>query len=81
MIAIYLLAEDNAGSPANAQDAMQWANQHGLHFPVLADPGWGVAGLFEHDNYIPSSSLLAPGLQAVIVDGNVTTNAIQNVLP
>jgi len=61
---------------------MQWANQHGLTFPVLQDTNWTVSNNYEHDNYIPTDSILLPGLVAHKIDsGWIMIGDIENNLP
>ena len=76
-----LKAQNNAGNTPSTSDLDSWTNTHGLTFPVLADANWSQMGRWEKDNYIPSHTLLAPGMQVVIADGSVSDAAIEAVLP
>jgi len=70
---IYLLAE---GQVAN------WASHYGMTCPVVKDMMWQVSNQYEVDNYIPTDSLLAPGLVAEMVDANYIGDAdIEDLLP
>lgn len=77
---IYLIAEDNESNATDTADAKDWADTHGLTFPVLADAGWTVGNRFELDNYIPTYSLLGPGLEVLIKDGSITDADIEAAL-
>ena len=60
----------------------QWSNTYGLTFPVVADTNWTVSNQYEMDYYIPTDSLLAPGLVAEMVDANwIGDNDIEGLLP
>jgi hypothetical protein len=80
-IGIEIVAENEGSQPADSADAAQIANEHGLTYPVLADPGWIIADMFDHDGDIPNRALIAPGLEAVIIDGTVTPQMIEQYLP
>lgn len=80
-IVLQLKAENNSGSTPSQSDLSGWASTYGLTFPVLADSGWGVMSRFERDNYIPSHTLIAPGLEVVERDGNISEADIMAVLP
>jgi hypothetical protein len=80
-IVIDLVAENEASQPADQYDAAEVAADHGLSYPVLADPGWIVGDLFDLDDDVPNKSLLAPGLEVVIVDATVGPPDIEAVLP
>jgi hypothetical protein len=60
----------------------QWSNQYGLTSPTLQDSGWAISSNFEMDGYIPSISLLGPGLEVLEVDTTwVMPGAIEQALP
>jgi len=70
---IYLLAEGQVTA---------WASTYGLTCPVVKDMMWGVSNQYEVDNYIPTDSLLAPGLVAEMIDANyIGDNNIEDLLP
>lgn len=48
---------------------------------MLADAGQEIIGRFEQDNAIPSYTLLAPGLEVVIVDDHSAKSVIADYLP
>ena len=68
-----LVIESNNGA-ATAADAVQWANDYGLTFPVLADPsntGWNYIGTGNTGGSygLPNAQLLSPGLKVEKVNG------------
>ena len=77
---IYLIAEDNEYNATTTEDASDWANTFGLTFPVLADSGWSIGNRFELDNYIPSYTLIGPGMEVVEVDGDISDADIEALL-
>ena len=79
---VTLLAEDSSGQTPNQSDLQGWASMAGFDAqPVLADTNWSISSRFERDGYIPTVSLLAPGLELVEKDGDVSENDIKAVLP
>ena len=80
-IGIEIVTEDEGSQPADAADAAQVADEHGLTYPVLADPGWIIADLFDHDGNLPNRALIAPGLEAIVVDENINPGLIEQYLP
>lgn len=79
LMIIDLLGEtESGGEPAQA-DLEKWADGH--PYAVLADPGWGVTNQGYASGGIPAISLLAPGAEAVIVNGYPTAADIEAVLP
>lgn len=82
LVVVTLLAEDSGRNDPNASDLTSWVNMAGYGAtPVVADPGWKVSSRFEKDGYIPSVTLIGPGLQVLAVDSNVNEAAIQSALP
>ena len=70
---IYLLAEGSV---------QEWANTYGLTFPVLADTNWTISNQFERDNFIPTDSLIAPGLVADMIDSEwIMLGNVEGLLP
>ena len=55
-------------------------DEFGITFPVLSDLGYEAQN-YERDGMIPSKTLLAPGGEIVIVDGEVGDADIEAVLP
>lgn len=76
-MAIY--AETNSSNAPSQSDLAGWADQYGMSFPVLSDPGWEVFDAFG-TNYTPAHMLLAPGMTIVKKDW-VYDSDIQAVLP
>ena len=72
--------ESYSGAATEA-DAERWAGQYGATFPFLADPSGVMFTAFESDNYIPSFSILAPGLELVVKDNMNAANQIEQYLP
>ena len=72
-----LVIESNSGA-ATTGDAVEWANQYGLTFPVLADPnntGWNYISTDPNigNSYgLPNSQLLSPGLKVEKVNGGIS---------
>ncbi len=77
---IHLMAEDQGGQPAGLELSQRWADEFGLTFPVLADPGWTESNKYEQDFGIPTFHLLGRDLTIRILDGSVSANAIQEAL-
>jgi MYXO-CTERM domain-containing protein len=77
---IHLMAEDQGGQPAGLELSQRWADEFGLTFPVLADPGWTESNKYEQDFGIPTFHLLGRDLTIRILDGSVSENAIQDAL-
>lgn len=80
LIPVTLVFEDNEGNAATQEDAAEWARELSVTHPVLADSA-GVGDAYEVDFYIPSLTLLAPGLEIVEKDGTITAEDIEAVLP
>lgn len=79
LMIIDLLGEtESGGEPAQA-DLEKWADGH--PYAVVADPGWAVTNQGYASGGIPAISLLAPGAEAVIVNGYPTAADIEAVLP
>ncbi len=82
LVIVTLLAEDSSSQTPSQSDLKGWESMAGFRAsPVLADAGWSVSGRFERDGYIPTVSLLAPGLVVVERDGDVTEGDVKAVLP
>lgn len=78
MIIDLLVETTSGGEPAQA-DLEAWADGH--PYAVVADPGWAVTNQGYATTGIPAVSLIAPGGQAVIVDGYPQASDIEKVLP
>ncbi|MCB9741455.1 MAG: TlpA family protein disulfide reductase [Alphaproteobacteria bacterium] len=81
LIVIQALAE-NAESQDPTQEELQgWADNYGLSYPVVADPGWAVNNRYEQDNGIPTHVLIAPGGELIAVDDYNAESMIDELLP
>ena len=58
---------------------MYWANTYGLSTPVLSDAS-GVSYNYEVDGYIPSTSLLGPGMEILVIDGTISESDIDDAI-
>ena len=72
---------------ATQEDAAEWAQTHGLTFPVLADPsntGWNYiqTGMAPgQGSYgLPNTQLLSPGMKVEQVNGGVSHSAAEAFL-
>jgi hypothetical protein len=74
-----MFSSNNSGATPSQEDLETWANTYGLSTPVLSDAK-GASYRFEVDNYIPTTSLLGPGMEVLIVDGQVTSAAIEEAI-
>lgn len=79
-MSIILFAENGGGQPAGPEDCERWADQFGLTFPVLADPGWGESNKYEQNGGIPTFHLLGRDLTIRILDGYPSAQDIQDAL-
>ncbi len=72
--------------PATQADAAEWANQHGLTFPVLADPnntGWNYIQTdpsIQGSYGLPNTQLLSPGMKVEQVNGGVSHSTAEGFL-
>jgi peroxiredoxin len=79
-IAIDVLYQNMDGQPATAETAQEWVDAYGLTVPVLIDPdakmvmSWVLAG------YIPSESLMKPGMEIFVLDTQDADLHIDEVL-
>lgn len=81
-IAIYLVGENNMGGAPSTSTLEAYADGHGWTYPVVADPGYAyyypfVTGTF----YLPSQTMLGPGLEILMTDGTPSANMIESNLP
>ncbi|MCP4808644.1 MAG: TlpA family protein disulfide reductase [Proteobacteria bacterium] len=82
LVVVTLLAEDSGGRTPDENDLDQWDSSAGYdHAPVLSDGGWTISSRYEQDNYIPTVSLIAPGMVLVERDDNVSESDVKAVLP
>ena len=80
-IVIQLKAENSSRQAPSTSDLDAWADNFGLTFPVVSDPNWNTMMRWEKDNYIPSHTLLAPGMKVVQLDERISEEDIESVLP
>ena len=74
-----MFSSNNSGATPSQEDLESWATTYGLTTPVLSDAE-GVSYRFELDNYIPTTSLLGPGMEVLIVDDHVTSADIEEAI-
>ncbi len=58
IMVVYGLVENAFGGSPNQNQLAQWANQHGMTHPVLADGNNQLHGHMDTDGYIPSMALI-----------------------
>ncbi len=75
LIVLSLLYDISTG-----EQAMTWAESHGLTHPVLVDAP-NVGARFERDWAVPSFTLIGPGAEILVLDGTITTEEIEAHLP
>ena len=74
---IYIIAEDSDGNATTTEDASDWARTFGLSFPVLTDSDWIIGNRFELDYYIPSYTLIGPGMEVIKIDADISDTDIE----
>ena len=74
------MAENGAGQPGDQALCASWAEEYGLTFPVLADPGWGESSKYEQNGGIPTFHLLGRDLTIRILDGYPSAGDIETAL-
>ena len=74
------MAENGAGQPGDQALCESWAEEYGLTFPVLADPGWGESSKYEQNGGIPTFHLLGRDLTIRILDGYPSAGDIEAAL-
>jgi len=67
-IAIDVLYQDMDYQPATVETAERWADTFGLTVPVLIDPDQSVIINWVLAGFIPSESLMKPGLEILVLD-------------
>ena len=68
------------GQPATADNCEQWADTHGITFPILADPNWGHSNKYEQDFGIPTFHLLGRDMTIRMLDAYPSPSDIQEAL-
>jgi hypothetical protein len=78
-----LITEANVpDTPPNRAELNEWADEYGQTFPVLSDALEVVERYSPRGTVsLPSVSLLAPGAEILIADGDVTEADIISALP
>ena len=61
-------------------DVIAWDEQYNIDYAVIADQTY-IGSAWEGDNGIPSNSLVAPGGEITVLDGDVTKESIEALLP
>jgi len=74
------MAENGAGQPGDLALCESWAEEYGLTFPVLADPGWGESNKYEQDFGIPTFHLIGRDMTIRVLDGYVGPGEIEDAL-
>ena len=75
-----MYAETESGSTPTPADLTGWANNYGMTFPVVADPGASKFWDIWAASYTPVNALIAPGGEVVTLDW-VESSQIESVLP
>jgi peroxiredoxin len=76
------MGENNMGQAPSEDNLMTWVDNYSLTFPVLSDERWVVSQRYEEDGYIPSQTLIGPGMEIIKVDDYpIRESAIQDALP
>lgn len=78
---LQLMGENNNGSSPDQGDLETWASRYDVTFPVLADPNWRIGSRYEQDGYIPTWTLMAPGLEILAVDEILSESRVIAELP
>jgi peroxiredoxin len=81
LMIIQLLGENTRGQEPTDGNLDSWVSDYDVTFPVLSDGGWSISSRYELDGYIPTTSLIGPGMEILEVDGRVTPGEIEAVLP
>lgn len=82
LVVLTLLAENSWSQTPSSSDLSGWTSMAGYtRSPVLADPGWQISDRWEKDGYIPTVSLIGPGMEVKKVDSSINENDIKNLLP
>ena len=81
-MAITLITEDYVGDPPTTEELQDWAEDYDQTFPVLSDAEPIALRYTNRDSLaLPSVSLLAPGAEVLIADGDVSEDDIIAALP
>lgn len=78
---LQLMGENNNGSSPDQGDLEKWASRYDVTFPILADGGWRIGSRYEQDGYIPTWTLIAPGMEILTVDQALNDTRIIAELP
>ena len=78
---VTLILETYDEVPPNQEDLQDWANEYGQTFPVLSDTllvthRFAMRG----EASLPSQSLIGPGGEVLVADGDVSEEDIEAVL-
>ncbi len=79
---VTLITENYQYLPPNQEELNQWADEYGQTFPVLSDSE-SVALRFTARGSLslPSHTLIGPGAEVLIADGDVEESDIVAALP
>jgi len=81
-MAITLITENYQQEPPSQDDLNTWADEYGQTFPVLSDAEPVALRYTQRDSLsLPSISLLGPGAELLIADGDVDEDDIVAALP
>jgi len=81
-MAITLITENYLEEPPSQDDLNTWADEYGQTFPVLSDAEPVALRYTERDSLsLPSISLLGPGAELLVADGDVDEDDIIAALP
>ncbi len=71
------------GSAPTSQQLEGYASSHGWTFPVVSDPGYATIAQYVSGGalYLPTQSMLGPGLEVLMRDGNPSASMIESNLP
>ncbi len=81
-MAITLITENYQQEPPSQDDLNTWADEYGQTFPVLSDAEPVALRYTERDSLsLPSISLLGPGAELLVADGDIDEDDIIAALP
>ncbi len=81
LMIVTLLMENYDKEPPSQSELVEWAEQYEQTFPVLSDAP-RVADRFTERGEVslPSHSVIGPGAEVLVADGNVTEEEILGLL-
>ena len=81
-IVVTLITENYDAETPSQDNLEEWAEEYGLTSPVLAD-GDEVAERYSErgELSLPSMTLIGPGAEVLIADGDVEESDIEDALP